>query len=147
MNQLMSCECGRRLPPSSKWSGKFAGRPIAATTAICAPEAGNSVATSTGKAAGSCCRRRPGLWLPLLSTSVDASPWELPKKLSITALPRTSTFPQKRGKKRGFRGFLWKNRGNLKHESSKKHANFPLFRKKTAAFGNHLLKKKKVRFQ
>ena len=44
-------------------------------------------------------------------------------------------------KKHGFRLFPWKNRGNLKNESSKKHANFPLFRKNTAAFGNHLQKK------
>ena len=61
-------------------------------------------------------------------------------------------FSTKRGKtkifitnveKRGFRWFLWKNRGNLKLKSSKKHANFPFFRNKTVAFGNNLLKKKK----
>ena len=34
-----------------------------------------------------------------------------------------------------FGGFLWKNRGNLKHESSKKHANFSLFGKKQPLLG------------
>ena len=49
--------------------------------------------------------------------------------------PIFANFCNERGKKRGFRGFLWKNRGNLKHESSKKHANFSLFGKKQPLLG------------
>ena len=67
---------------------------------------------------------------------------ETPWKFEIEVKEKTLifNFPQLRKNQPPIFVTNVEKRGNLKHESSKKHANFPLFRKKTAAFGNHLLK-------